>query len=123
MCARTGFSQPPFRHGIVQQMKADGRSGNPASSGIRVTLDNPEPQVIDGERKTVIALFADIKGSTELMRDLIPKRRARLSIRPQADDRCGTSLQRLRCSISRRRDFRAVRADAHVEESSATVIG
>jgi hypothetical protein len=25
--------------------------------------------------------------------------------------------------INRRRDFRAVRADAHVEESSATVIG
>ena len=28
---------------------------------------------IDGERKTVTALFADIKGSTELMRDLDPE--------------------------------------------------
>jgi len=29
--------------------------------------------VPDGERKTVTALFADIKGSTELMRDLDPE--------------------------------------------------
>jgi class 3 adenylate cyclase len=29
--------------------------------------------VIDGERKTVTALFADIKGSTELMEDLDPE--------------------------------------------------
>jgi class 3 adenylate cyclase len=28
---------------------------------------------MDGERKTVTALFADIKGSTELMRDLDPE--------------------------------------------------
>ena len=28
---------------------------------------------IDGERKTVTALFADIKGSTELMEDLDPE--------------------------------------------------
>jgi hypothetical protein len=28
---------------------------------------------VDGERKTVTALFADIKGSTELMRDLDPE--------------------------------------------------
>jgi class 3 adenylate cyclase len=29
--------------------------------------------VLDGERKTVTALFGDIKGSTELMRDLDPE--------------------------------------------------
>jgi len=29
--------------------------------------------VVDGERKTVTALFADIKGSTELMEDLDPE--------------------------------------------------
>ena len=28
---------------------------------------------IDGERKTVTALFADLKGSTELMRDIDPE--------------------------------------------------
>ena len=45
---------------------------SPACSGIRVTLDNPEPQALDGERKTVTALFADIKGSMELIQDLHP---------------------------------------------------
>ena len=44
-----------------------------ASSGIRVTPENPEPQAIDDERKTVTALFADIKGSMELIEDLDPE--------------------------------------------------
>jgi hypothetical protein len=35
--------------------------------------------------KTVMALFADIKGSMELIEDLDPERRARLSIRRLAD--------------------------------------
>ena len=44
----------------------------PESSAIRV---NPEaaPEALEGERKTVTALFADIKGSTELMEDLDPE--------------------------------------------------
>jgi class 3 adenylate cyclase len=41
---------------------------------IRVTPERPDASTtIDGERKTVTALFADIKGSTELMRDLDPE--------------------------------------------------
>ena len=32
-----------------------------------------DAEAIEGERKTVTALFADIKGSTELMRDLDPE--------------------------------------------------
>jgi Double zinc ribbon len=39
---------------------------------IRVA-ETPVPESIDGERKTVTALFADIKGSTELERDLDPE--------------------------------------------------
>ena len=44
----------------------------PERSAIRV---NPEaaPEALDGERKTVTALFADIKGSMELMEDLDPE--------------------------------------------------
>jgi hypothetical protein len=44
-----------------------------APSGIRVAVENSEPPAIDGERKTVTALFADIKGSTELEQDLDPR--------------------------------------------------
>jgi class 3 adenylate cyclase len=39
---------------------------------IRVA-DPPNPQDLEGERKTVTALFADIKGSMELMEDLDPE--------------------------------------------------
>ena len=40
---------------------------------IRVTLEQPAGAPLEGERKTVTALFADIKGSTELMHDLDPE--------------------------------------------------
>ena len=39
----------------------------------RVTPEQPAGDALEGERKTVTALFADIKGSTELMRDLDPE--------------------------------------------------
>ena len=45
-----------------------------AAPQIRVTLEQPEiERPLEGERKTVAALFADIKGSTELMEDLDPE--------------------------------------------------
>ena len=40
---------------------------------IRVTSEQPPSHQLDGERKTVTALFADIKGSMELMEDLDPE--------------------------------------------------
>jgi class 3 adenylate cyclase/predicted ATPase len=36
-------------------------------------IETPTPETLEGERKTVTALFADIKGSTELMEDLDPE--------------------------------------------------
>ena len=81
-CQKCGFENPPEARFCAQcatSLTEDqvGQPSNaavgPASSDIRVTLDNPEPQAVDGERKTVTALFADIKGSTELMRDLDPE--------------------------------------------------
>ncbi len=42
-------------------------------SQILVAADGAGSGAIDGERKTVTALFADIKGSTELMEDLDPE--------------------------------------------------
>src|ERR1700732_1812682 len=41
---------------------------------IRVTLEQPDASTtIEGERKTVTALFADLKGSTELLAALDPE--------------------------------------------------
>src|ERR1700756_5503996 len=42
-------------------------------SQIIVAADGAASETIEGERKTVTALFADIKGSTELMEDLDPE--------------------------------------------------
>src|ERR1700675_3661025 len=43
------------------------------ASNVRVAPENISPQALEGERKMVTALFADIKGSTELMQDLDPE--------------------------------------------------
>lgn len=48
-------------------------AGPLAEPEIRVSADRPASLTVDGERKTVTALFADLKGSTELMRDLDPE--------------------------------------------------
>ena len=42
-------------------------------SQMRVTADRAASEAVEGERKTVTALFADIKGSTELEEDLDPE--------------------------------------------------
>src|SRR5260370_11554387 len=44
-----------------------------AEPSIRMSEAAADAEAADGERKTVTALFADIKGSTELMRDLDPE--------------------------------------------------
>src|SRR5262249_49161050 len=44
-----------------------------ATPGIRVGAEQPDASTVDGERKTVTALFADIKGSMELIEDLDPE--------------------------------------------------
>ena len=43
------------------------------ASGVRVAPESGSPEALEGERKTVTALFADIKGSTELEQDLDPE--------------------------------------------------
>src|ERR1700675_3506500 len=44
-----------------------------AAPSIRMGEAAADTGAVEGERKTVTALFADIKGSTELMRDLAPE--------------------------------------------------
>ena len=49
---------------------------------MRVAPESSSPEAADGERKTVTALFADIKGWMDLMEDLDPEEaRGRSSIR------------------------------------------
>ncbi len=54
--------------------RPDSRPTRSSESPIRVTADaGSTSEAVDGERKTVTALFADIKGSMELMEDLDPE--------------------------------------------------
>jgi class 3 adenylate cyclase len=64
--------------------KKCGTAIGPTKAGASTTVSSPKSQIlvaadgaaseaIDGERKTVTALFADIKGSTELMEELDPE--------------------------------------------------
>ena len=81
LCEKCGSENPPEARFCAQCATAlSGEAGQPSkaaagptSSGIRVAVDNSEPQALDGERKNVTALFADIQGSTELIRDLDPE--------------------------------------------------
>src|SRR6266481_10137333 len=45
----------------------------PTVPHIRITTEGAASQTSEGERKMVTALFADLKGSTELMEDLDPE--------------------------------------------------
>jgi ribosomal protein L40E len=44
-----------------------------ATPRVEIAHERQTAEALEGERKTVTALFADIKGSTELMRDLDPE--------------------------------------------------
>ena len=82
-CASCGFQNPPAAKFCGQCGAALGGPAATASAKksaetqIRPT-DAPATENLEGERKTVTALFADIRGSTELMEDLDPEEARRI---------------------------------------------
>jgi len=69
-CGECGFALI----GNAQPGAAQSSRGESSAPDIRIAPDQTDASlVIEGERKTVTALFADIKGSTELMEDLDPE--------------------------------------------------
>src|SRR5262249_4203296 len=81
-CTHCGVSNRPaakFCDECAAPLSASSLSASTASKGqtppqIRVSSEqSTTSHALDGERKTVTALFADIKGSTELMEDLDPE--------------------------------------------------
>ncbi|HYL60446.1 MAG TPA: adenylate/guanylate cyclase domain-containing protein, partial [Candidatus Acidoferrales bacterium] len=88
-CASCGFENPPnFKFcgecGMaLSSSPAVTRIASPPATpvGVRVSPEPAELSVPEGERKTVTALFADIKGSMDLMEDLDPEQ-ARAIIDP-----------------------------------------
>src|SRR5208282_2498878 len=59
--------------GIAEPPAANSSQTGSTVSKIRVTPEGLDATALEGERKTVTALFADIKGSTELEQDLDPE--------------------------------------------------
>ena len=84
-CPKCGVENPPsnkFCGDCGAVLAADSRttassnqlsSSAPAMSEISIAAGPASGAIPDGERKTVTALFADIKGSMELMEDLDPE--------------------------------------------------
>src|SRR5208282_1441491 len=78
-CAKCGFENSAMAKFCGQcAAKLDGglsRSEATTDDNASARIDNSSiaDQTLDGERKMVTALFADIKGSTELMADLDPE--------------------------------------------------
>jgi class 3 adenylate cyclase len=83
LCAKCGAENPPAKKfcgdcGNALDSSAFATVANPsrassAAPKICVTAQQLEGSASEGERKTVTALFADIKGSTELAQDLDPE--------------------------------------------------
>jgi class 3 adenylate cyclase len=80
-CPKCAFQNPPEARFCTQcAASLEVEAGQPSKaaqratpSDIRVAVESSEPPPVNGERKTVTALFADIKGSTELEQDLDPE--------------------------------------------------
>src|SRR5216684_6469884 len=78
-CAKCGFENAPtakFCGECAAPLSATaGRldSSEAQAQAVRITAEADSQTIIEGERKTVTALFADIKDSTAMMRDLDPE--------------------------------------------------
>ncbi|MGA9722651.1 MAG: adenylate/guanylate cyclase domain-containing protein [Candidatus Binatus sp.] len=81
-CPNCSFENPPgfdFCGQCAAALQEDTRiesaklSAPAKPAAVRVTAEQADTSALDGERKTVTALFADIKGSTELEQDLDPE--------------------------------------------------
>src|SRR3984893_6386712 len=69
-CGKCGA---PLTNGAGAAAVTSSSPGLASGTNVAAEPTSAEGGAADGERKTVTALFADIKGSTELMRDLDPE--------------------------------------------------
>src|SRR5215471_881546 len=77
-CASCGFENAPAakfcgRCGAALGALAAMASAKKSDQTLIRLTDTPAPENLDGERKSVTSLFADIKGSMDLIEDLDPE--------------------------------------------------
>jgi class 3 adenylate cyclase len=88
-CRKCGAENPPSQRFcgdcgtalFAENSSAPSRASSSDRPDIAISAEQTARAVADCERKTVTAMFADLKGSTELIRDLDPER-ARAIIDP-----------------------------------------
>ena len=99
---------------------ATSAAAKPAPGEAAPARELPDPSANEGERKTVTALFADIKGSMEMIENLDPEE-ARAIVDPALKLMIDAvaPLRRLRCPIDGRRNLRGVRRTNCARGSSA----
>src|ERR1700739_1579067 len=74
-CATCGFENAPTAKfcgecaAPLSRQAGQRPADAPLSQAVRIAADGDSQPAAEGERKTVTALFADIKGSMELMED------------------------------------------------------
>jgi len=73
ICPKCSFENPPAFRFCGQCTASLSAVGAKAAQPIRVAEPAADAGATDGERKTVTALFADLKGSTALMEELDPE--------------------------------------------------
>jgi class 3 adenylate cyclase/tetratricopeptide (TPR) repeat protein len=81
VCPRCQFENPPgfkFCGQCATPLSAAAVKQEMSSAAIRVGGATADGAALDGERKTITALFADIKGSMELLEDLDPEEARRI---------------------------------------------
>jgi len=74
-CPKCGYENAPTAKfcGECAAALASPTIDHEPTQPVRVAPESYSPETLEGERKTVTALFADIKGSTELIEDLDPE--------------------------------------------------
>jgi Double zinc ribbon len=78
-CPKCGLANPVNAKFCQECGSSFGSAAGPkqlikdGAKGIRVSVKPPSGEVPEGERKTVTAMFADLKGSMDLMEDLDPE--------------------------------------------------
>jgi class 3 adenylate cyclase len=77
-CPKCRFENPPGFKFCGQCTAPLSASEVKAAPSVRMGEAAADAEAVDGERKTVTALFADIKGSMDLMEDLDPEEARRL---------------------------------------------
>lgn len=96
-CSHCGVENIPASRfckacGSALKSSEDQRNGQPKARHVNEQFDSQISVLSEGERKTITALFADLRGSTELINDLDPEE-ARAIIDP--------ALHRMMDSVSR----------------------